>query len=157
MIAPPFEIQCGGVIVHESAAGRARTLYNVSLRRALAILLLFAFSVPLIPLTVSAHDAAPQLPACCRKDGKHGCSMKGMTDPGKQSSRASIKSPSRCASFPTAVFVTAGGKAVAPPASSGIAPEIFEPFSAAEQAETHWRISFSRAWQKRGPPPSLLS
>lgn len=46
--------------------------------RLLALALLFVFSSELIqPLLVGAASVNPeeQLPACCRRNGKHGCSM----------------------------------------------------------------------------------
>lgn len=49
-------------------------MYNESVRRLWAALLLCVFSVPLItPLL--AHQPERKLPSCCRRDGKHGCGM----------------------------------------------------------------------------------
>ena len=50
-------------------------MYNIGLHRILAILLTAVFSLPLITPLLSA-SADPQLPACCRKDGKHACAMR---------------------------------------------------------------------------------
>jgi hypothetical protein len=42
-----------------------------------AIFLLLVFSAELIQplLSLPFHSSESQLPACCRRDGKHGCSM----------------------------------------------------------------------------------
>jgi hypothetical protein len=46
------------------------------MRRALAIALLIAFSSPLVvPLFAATRDPEASLPACCRRHGKHHCSM----------------------------------------------------------------------------------
>jgi hypothetical protein len=47
------------------------------MRRALAITLLIAFAAPLAqPILAATVDAESQLPACCRRHGKHHCSMR---------------------------------------------------------------------------------
>jgi len=49
-------------------------MYNESVRRLWAALLLCVFSVPLItPLL--ARQPERKLPSCCRRGGKHGCGM----------------------------------------------------------------------------------
>ena len=45
------------------------------MRRAFAVTLVLVFSLPLIaPLLASTPDES-QLPACCRRNGKHHCAM----------------------------------------------------------------------------------
>jgi len=67
------------------------------MRRALATLLFVLIGLPpVLPLLLS--EPSPQLPACCRKEGKHHCSM-------AMASRAPVEGPalqSRCPLFPKA-------------------------------------------------------
>lgn len=53
---------------------RQAKLYNESVRRLWAALLVFVFSIPLIT-PLFAHQPERKLPSCCRRDGKHGCGM----------------------------------------------------------------------------------
>jgi hypothetical protein len=47
------------------------------MRRVLAITLLIALAAPLAqPILADSVDADSQLPACCRRHGKHHCSMR---------------------------------------------------------------------------------
>jgi hypothetical protein len=47
------------------------------MRRALAITLLIAFAAPLAqPIFAATADPDASLPACCRRHGKHHCSMR---------------------------------------------------------------------------------
>ena len=124
------------------------------MRRAPAALLLLFLSLPLIaPLLVSAADQS-QLPACCRRDGRHHCAMVGMT----------LKDiPSR--------FVVVSEKCPYCPFAHPqlMLPHIsFRPAAAAtahlasvaeivREAEAGYRISSGRARHKRGPPVQLAA
>ncbi|MFN0171085.1 MAG: hypothetical protein ACKV22_32100 [Bryobacteraceae bacterium] len=122
------------------------------MRRASAILLLVVLSFPLISpaLVVNAKTA---LPECCRRDGTHHCSMMDSTDMPRQPSGAAVEAArEKCPLFP---------KGGAIPVSGSIGDLSPSPFffaslvslpAVVEQAETRYRISFSRARQKRGPP-----
>jgi hypothetical protein len=124
------------------------------LRRASAIVLLALFSFSLIPMASSA-DSTSKLPACCRGDGKHGCSMKKTIE--EDPSSLVIKGNPRCPLFPKSYVAPPAGKATgaASPHRALIA-FIVSPLTIAEVAENQYRISFGRGWQERGPP-SLLS
>jgi hypothetical protein len=126
----------------------------VLMRRAPAALLLLLLSLPLIaPLLVSAPDES-QLPACCRRDGKHHCAMAGM---------ALQNIPSR--------FVVVSEKCPYCPFLHAqlMLPHIFfRPASAftahaasiadiVRETEAGYRISADRARHKRGPPARLAS
>lgn len=122
------------------------------MRRAPAILLLLVFSFSLIPPAVFA-DSESKLPACCRRDGKHHCSMTSVTDgPSRASSLALKGTPTKCPLFPTGKAIPAAGKASVPlPTYVSLAPVLSHP-TAVVQTEARYRVSFSRAWQERGPP-----
>jgi len=124
------------------------------LRKAISIALLAVFSLPLISQLASATPES-KLPPCCRRDGKHHCSMSmsGST-PATDNNAATVKPANvQCASFPTAnscppvsVFL------VAPvPASAQFAAAQLD---AVAQTEARYRIAYSRTRQKRGPPSS---
>jgi len=123
------------------------------MRRAFATLLVLVFSLPLIaPAFASGPDDA-QLPACCRRGGKHHCAMN--MEVGNIPSRFHVASE-KCPYSPFAPthlllphsFALEGDYALAGPASG--------PAAAVRSAEAGYRISADRARHKRGPP-SLLS
>jgi hypothetical protein len=116
------------------------------MRRALASLLLVLFSFALASPAFAA-DPDSNLPACCRRGGKHECSMHNSGQPGWQSAQCPIY-----------------------PGARGTAAQ---PFSATLATVTHstivlllacWVIAwqafvlvrnFDRASWKRGPPTLL--
>jgi hypothetical protein len=129
------------------------------MRRVAAIWLVSLFSFSLIAPALSV-EAESNLPACCRRDGKHHCGMlaQDMADmaEGPQSGPAVDALHARCPFFPTggAVLPNPEGAVLAAfqPAGIAIAGQIAIPAHAA--AGCH--ISFNTSHQKRGPP-SLLS
>ncbi|HZL57847.1 MAG TPA: hypothetical protein VFC21_12225, partial [Bryobacteraceae bacterium] len=68
------------------------------MRRIYAILLLALFSFSLLSPAFSAQ-ADGNLPACCRRDGKHRCSAPGGS---AGHSGAGIKTDRKCPSYPVA-------------------------------------------------------
>ena len=122
------------------------------MRRTLALLLLAQFSFSLIAPTLGANTASSNLPACCRKDGKHHCAM---------AEAVASESPSRklaapaCPLFPkagvaTALFNTAAlhiGPVVYTPVLSGVI--------AASANHTCSHATLRGPIRKRGPPATL--
>jgi hypothetical protein len=129
--------------------------YNQVVTRACAVVLLGLFAFSLIPSGLFA-DAGSNLPACCRRDGKHGCSMKNMTAVKEEPSGTAIKSSPKCPFFPKAGAAPGTGKAGAPRLARVAFAFALKAVLRTELAEAQYRVSFSRGWQKRGPP-SLLS
>jgi hypothetical protein len=125
-----------------------REAHNARVRRVLASLLLAVFSfLPLAPLLL-ADDS--NLPACCRRLGAHHCALASMDTHGVSFIQQ------RCPQFPLGgVALAASGMAAVTPSQSLFAAIVTHP-AAHAQTEARYRISFSRAWQKRGPP-ALLS
>jgi len=124
-------------------------------RRLLASLVLAVISFTLAPLSLFA-SADDDLPACCRKDGKHKCAMSDMAMADDDAGGPTLRSASRCPMFPVhppsgiaSVF------ALAPDQTTELSAVLFP--ACAEQAEALYRISFNRSRQKRGPPSSLQS
>ena len=122
------------------------------MRRAFAATLVLIFSLPLIaPVLVSA-SAASQLPACCRRSGKHHCAMSmEMGNISTHDRSVSEKCPfsdfahtplMRPHAFPT-------------PLSSATTSLAADPAAIVRAAEAGYRISADRARHKRGPPRLL--
>ncbi|MEQ1948674.1 MAG: hypothetical protein ABL995_15905 [Bryobacteraceae bacterium] len=116
------------------------------MRRALASLLLLLFSLALAS-PLFASDPESNLPACCRRNGKHQCNMRtgGDSGPGIQAAACPLYSLARGASaqpntlalglsFPTSAIL----------------------LLCVCLALCQWmmllRLSFDRTGQKRGPP-----
>jgi hypothetical protein len=122
------------------------------LGRTPAILVLLGFSVSLVsPILFS--DSESKLPGCCRRDGSHHCSMMNAADRQLQESGLNFKrTRTKCPLYPTGAMPTTG-KATAPRPMSVAVASSWRRQTAVEQKEALFRLSFSRASQKRGPPP----
>ena len=117
------------------------------MRRIMARLLLAVVSFSLIAPALLA-DEDSNLPACCRRLGEHHCTL------GASQGASFIQE--RCPHFPSgSVALMALGIAAVTPEQAVFAAIVGHP-AAHAQTEARYRISFSRAWQKRGPP-ALLS
>jgi len=116
--------------------------------RTIAIALLSFFATDLATPFL-APDAQPDLPACCRRDGKHHCAMMDMLE----SSDGTPKlASSRCPLFPRhSVTANIDSSAPPPPVLSSAGFVFINP-TAKAQPEALYRISHARSRQKRGPP-----
>jgi len=116
--------------------------------RSIGIVLLSLFGADLaVPFL--APDLRAELPACCRRDGKHHCAMMDMLE-GTDGSPKVI--PSRCPFFPNhGVAANIEGATPTLPAQSSV-NLAFTERAAKAQTEALYRISHSRSRQKRGPP-----
>jgi len=117
-------------------------------RRLLAISLVLVFGLPLALPMFSAQAAEQNLPACCRRDGRHHCSM---PSDGSRSSVSTIGEKCPCApAAPTFLLHGSFTPSTAAAIFAGITqhPAIFA------QTQAQLRVSFDRARQKRGPPLS---
>jgi hypothetical protein len=121
-------------------------------RRALASLLVALFGFPLIaPLLAASPES--QLPACCRRLGKHRCEMASTTSTdGKP-----VLQASHCASFPATglVLATQYAATVAAPRRLSVALATTQVRNAASTAGSTTVVY--RACPKRGPPVLILS
>ena len=122
------------------------------MRRAFAIALVLVFSLPLIaPAFASAPDES-QLPACCRRDGKHHCALGVQVGNIPSSAHVvSSKCPySPCAATPLVQPHLFAGVSV--PTVAGLSAGAA---AAVRAAEAGYRISADRTRHKRGPPQLL--
>ena len=117
---------------------------------ALALLVLFSFS--LFGPAIFASDPDANLPACCRRAGKHACTM--LT--GQRSSGPAVQA-SVCSAFPGVKAAPASSKTAPPQRSRSVVGGVLIQAFPQQQAESLQRISFDRNSQKRGPPFSLVS
>ncbi|WP_031499159.1 hypothetical protein [Bryobacter aggregatus] len=120
------------------------------MRRIPAVLLLFLFSFALIAPALFASEGESRLPACCRKHGKHGCSMSSSGSRGPSFS----KLPNRCAAFPQKAELPADFQALAPTPRID-ALTLYSHPARPPQVEAKYRVSLIRSAQKRGPPTLL--
>jgi hypothetical protein len=118
------------------------------MRRVLASLLVALFSFSLIAPAVFASDPDSKLPACCRRAGKHHCTIatRGQSPAGPAAQTA------RCDLFPCSGAVPANQVAGLPGISRVVVTGLFSHPATLSRTATQSRISYSQAGQKRGPP-----
>jgi hypothetical protein len=131
------------------------TAYHRAMRRVPAMLLVFVFSFSLIAPALFS-DAESNLPACCRRDGKHHCGVMADVAQTPQSGLAVDALRARCPLFPSGGAVVPNPEAALLAACQPAGIAISGQIAALAQADAGYRISFNRSHQKRGPP-SLLS
>ena len=128
------------------------------LRKFLAIALLAVFGLPFVsPLLAMTARSEANLPACCRKHGKHHCMMSAVErsrlNPGKPAFTAPVE---KCPYAPAAILSTQHPTKLASPSwqmfyakvgtgCAGIGPTILQ-----------WRLARGKAHGKRGPPISPI-
>jgi len=126
----------------------------VVLRKLISLALLAVLSLPLISAVTSASPER-KLPPCCRRDGKHHCSMAmAANDVAAETGGPALKPVKfACASYPVANSSPATSAFPAAPVPAVAGPVTTE-IDAVAQTEARYRIAYSRARQKRGPPSS---
>jgi hypothetical protein len=116
---------------------------------AAALLLAFAGNTALPALFA---DPESNLPACCRRDGKHHCAMMDMADMAPDDGGTYWKAtPQKCGQFPKSGASLCSGK-TGPQRTSEIGPLVSSRPTVAARTEVLYRISHSRSREKRGPP-----
>jgi len=130
--------------------------YNETMRRLLSIALLAAFSLPLIaPVLALASASDANLPACCRRNGTHHCSMLRMQTESSSSTPNFSAIPERCPAYPAVITPAKHGDLAIHTASLIFAGAVSHP-SFRPQTIARARVSLDRSRQKRGPPTNLL-
>jgi hypothetical protein len=116
---------------------------------AAALLLVFAGNTAVPALFA---DPESNLPACCRRDGKHHCAMMDMAGMDQDDGGTYWKStPQKCGQFPKSGASLCAVK-IGPRGTSEIGPLVSSQPPAAAQTEVLYRISHNRCREKRGPP-----
>lgn len=123
------------------------------MRRLLSILLLAAFTLPLVaPLLALAQDPDAGLPACCRRHGQHHCMM---LDAQGDSSRHRVVA--RCPAWPQRAIPAPVGAHHFAEHASPVALYHRTIFSAPLQLTTRHQVGSEHLHPKRGPPTRLLA
>ncbi|HZY64240.1 MAG TPA: hypothetical protein VFE38_17110 [Edaphobacter sp.] len=123
------------------------------MRRLLAISLLLLFGLPLVsPLFALSTNPDANLPACCRRNGAHHCTMNLEHARTLTNSAPSFTAPSRCPFYPGIVPAVQHNDARLHKTVTLHAT--FENLAAAANPADHVfvRVLLDTAWQKRGPP-----
>jgi hypothetical protein len=127
-------------------------MYHAVVRRVLAIGLLSLFSLSLIPPSAFASDPEAGLPACCRRNGKHHCTL---ATQGSSSGPTLQTSP--CSFFPGIIGVTASRNA-GTVAMLLVSRVLRASTSATTLANASpFEVLFRSPRQQRAPPTLLLS
>lgn len=127
------------------------------MQRFCAILLVALFGFPLIlpgmiPLSNNASNRVQNdanLPACCRRGGKHHCGDAAPADR-RETSGATIYE--KCPHYPEVRAIPGFSNLILLNASQAFFSSIVKHPALSFQAEAPQRILFSRSRQKRGPP-----
>ena len=125
-------------------------------RRLISLTLLLLFSLPLIsPVLALAATSDVNLPACCRRNGAHHCTMKTQqAEPASPELRSTALSE-RCPAFPAAVTSVPHGDLFLQTASLIFAEIVSHP-SVRPQTQARARVALDLSRQKRGPPADFL-
>ena len=135
-------------------------LYTQTVRRLLAISLLLFFALPVIsPLLALTSAPGANLPACCRRNGKHHCMMStemAQAMNGTQTNGTQVNVvPAKCPFYPTAANTAQHHELSFHTAALAFAEIVSHP-AIHLQTEARARVALDCARQKRGPP-ALLS
>jgi hypothetical protein len=118
------------------------------MRRAIASLLVALFSFPLIASLIVVSPGT-ELPACCRRAGKHHCQMAGSESSG-QSGAGLLQA--RCSFFPQTQFLPVGSASIPRPDSHRIADVSLSAIKLLGSAAYVPCLRLIETAPRRGPP-----
>lgn len=131
--------------------------YNRGLRRLLSIAILLVIAAPAIaPLFVLSATTGRDVPACCRRNGKHHCMMLEAQRAAMADGREHVVSLVRekCPFQPKASPATRSLQTIADADSAVLTDLVIRP-ALSPQSRCLQRISFQDSHQRRGPPAEL--
>ena len=132
------------------------------MRRLISISLLLFFLMPIASPLFAANPAEANLPACCRRNGKHHCMMSlAMRSPSSRpfSRKPALRPANLQGKCPYAPFLTqAPAHLIFTHDEPGLTiyASILNHPACHAKTEARFRISFDRSHQKRGPPQKVL-
>ena len=106
-------------------------------------------------LALSSSDPEASLPACCRRNGHHHCTMTDQAMRSAGSGTQARQTPQRCAFYPRAVTAPLFPFDSAPAASATHYAQVASHPAIHPQTDAFYRLSLDRSRQKRGPPDPL--
>ena len=122
------------------------------MRRTIALALTVIFSWTLIA-PIFGPGAGANLPACCRRNGKHHCTMRGMGQFG--SGQKGFTSVSEKCPCPPASTCAVHSPVFKPEARKAFHSQAIRRPAPAPRSDALRDISFLRSHPKRGPPSPL--
>lgn len=128
-------------------------------RRLLSISLLLLLTLTLVSPLFAASTADANVPACCRRDGRHQCTMAAAISQRSTGNASETETASVHESCP---YNPAAPAAISLPFVSdeiqtAVSAGIVSSSAPLAQTEVSLRISIDRSHQKRGPPSLRLS
>jgi len=131
--------------------------FHSVVRRLISIALVLLFGLPAIsPLFALSGAAESKLPACCRKNGAHHCTMSMEQLEALASGEHFAATPSKCPMFPKAVS-PAPHRDLSFNRPAVLFAEVLSHPALHRQTEAWARVALEGARQKRGPPSIRLS
>ena len=129
------------------------------MRRLLSISLLLLLVFPIVSPLFAATPSEADLPACCRRNGKHHCAMGAMGAAQASSHSPTTQSSTIREKCPYLLTVQAPAHLIFTPdeIQASLYTGILSQPAAHAQTEALLKISFDRARSKRGPPALLPS
>ncbi|MEG9431295.1 hypothetical protein [Terriglobus sp. ADX1] len=123
------------------------------LRKLISILLLAVFGLPFVsPLFAATAKSESDLPACCRRNGKHHCTMSMVARSHVASNKSEFRAPlEKCPFYPASLKASQHsdfGLTV----SSAVFGEVISHPAVHTQTKSKWRVAHERSRHKRGPP-----
>jgi hypothetical protein len=116
-----------------------------------ALLLVLSFTL-IAPLLALGQTGESNLPACCRRNGKHHCAMRMVERTVAKTSGTQVGAPpEKCPYCPSSV-ATSGHRPLALVDTASVLGTLETLPTVIAQTESKWRISRDRSRQKRGPP-----
>ena len=110
-----------------------------------------------LPVTAPLFaSGAPNVPACCRRNGKHHCMTSADSAIESGSAPSISRTQVRCPQFPQMIGPTVHGQ-IGLGVSAAVYAEIISHPAISPQTLSNYRVSLVRSHQKRGPPITALS
>jgi len=130
-------------VVHSRKSG------VIPVRRITGVLLLLLLTSPLVT-PLFARNPQADLPACCRRNGKHHCAQR-MQAPASE--KVLFRSAGmKCPMFPVRLATPGHRLQILPTSAQSFYGAIVSHPAIHARAEISYRICWSRSQQKRGPP-----
>jgi hypothetical protein len=133
--------------------------YTRGLRRLFSLAILWVMLAPMIsPLLLGAmQNSDAGLPACCRKDGKHHCTMTAVQRASLVSGlKNGFTAPAENCPYTPRFLVQSHQAQFALDTSQSVFAGVASHPAAFPQTQAKYRISFRNSRQKRGPPVASL-